>query len=157
MLRPETQDLEAFVDGVWNITEAQERVARQYFDDESIEDACPPLRALLTIMARGSYEGKDAHHPEVRALFTREALLESPWYRERLAARQRRELALWERHLRSLEQHLAELDPQLAENLEELERRRDVARTQLALIGGPAYLEALRGTLGLDPSLIRPS
>ncbi len=45
-LRPETQDLDAFVDGVHNITEAQERVALQAFDDGSIEDACPPLRAL---------------------------------------------------------------------------------------------------------------
>ena len=65
-LRPETQDLEAFVDGVHNITEAQQRVARQYFEDGSIDDACPPLRALLTIMAEGSFEGKDAHHPDIR-------------------------------------------------------------------------------------------
>ena len=43
-LRPETQDLDAFVDGINNITEAQQRVARQYFEDGSIEDACPPLR-----------------------------------------------------------------------------------------------------------------
>src|SRR5690606_26701019 len=51
MLRPETQDLEVFVDGVDNIVQAQERVARQYFEDGSVHDACPPLRALLHIMA----------------------------------------------------------------------------------------------------------
>ncbi len=70
-LRPETQDLEAFVDGVNNVTEAQERVALQAFDDGSIDDACPPLRAVLSIMAHGKYEGKDAHHPDIRKLFTR--------------------------------------------------------------------------------------
>jgi len=51
-LRPETQDLEAFVDGMNNITEAQQRVALQAFEDSSIEDACPPLHALLSIMAQ---------------------------------------------------------------------------------------------------------
>ena len=63
ILRPETQDLEAFVDGVDNITEAQQRVAPQYFEDGSIEDACPPLRALLHIMAHGHFEGSDAQRP----------------------------------------------------------------------------------------------
>src|ERR1044071_2436251 len=42
-LRPESQDLESFVDGIHNISEAQQRVARQAFDDGSIDDACPPL------------------------------------------------------------------------------------------------------------------
>src|SRR5262249_18373959 len=88
-LRPETQDLEAFVDGVHNITEAQQRVALQAFEDGSVEDACPPLRALLSIMGHGAFEGKDAHHSAVRRLFTRDALEESDWYRRRLAARQR--------------------------------------------------------------------
>ena len=44
-LRPELQDLEAFVDGVHNITEAQGRVAKLYLEDGQIENACPPLRA----------------------------------------------------------------------------------------------------------------
>src|SRR5262249_17822923 len=87
-LPPETQDLEAFVDGVHNITEAQQRVAQQTFEDGSIEDACPPLRALLSIMAHGTFEGKDAHHPAIRGLFTLEALQTSEWYQQRLAAKQ---------------------------------------------------------------------
>ena len=68
---------------------------------------CPPLKALLHIMAHGHYEGKDANHPEVRALFTREALLASDWYHERLAVKQQRDMALWERHARSLTEFLA--------------------------------------------------
>ncbi|HFD80032.1 MAG TPA: hypothetical protein ENK05_06530, partial [Gammaproteobacteria bacterium] len=51
ILKPETQGLEVFIDGIDNIVEAQQRVAQQYIDDGSIEDACPPLQALLHIMA----------------------------------------------------------------------------------------------------------
>ena len=111
-LRPETQDLEAFVDGIHNITEAQQRVARQYFEDGSIEDACPPLRALLSIMAEGTFEGKDAHHPDIRRLFTLDALLASDWYRERLAAKQRGDERLWRRHLGYLDALLAGQAPE---------------------------------------------
>ena len=71
MLRPETQDMDAYVDGILNITETQQRVARQYLEDGSINQACPPLRALLQIMAEGQYEGKDSpsrrHSPPVHA------------------------------------------------------------------------------------------
>ena len=69
--------------------------------------ACPPLRALIHIMAHGQFEGQDAHHPEIRALFTREALLASDWYQERLTIKQQRDVALWERHVRSLTEFLA--------------------------------------------------
>ena len=95
MLRPEKQDLEEFAAGVDAIVDAQTRVARQYFEDGSVEAACPPLRALLHIMARGDYEGKGAEDPAVRQMFTREALLSSEWYRERLRTKQARDIALW--------------------------------------------------------------
>ena len=72
-----------------------------------IEDACPPLKALLHIMAHGQSRAKTRNHPEVRALFTREALLASDWYHERLAVKQQRDVALWERHARSLTEFLA--------------------------------------------------
>ena len=58
MLRPEKQDIVQFAAGVDAIVEAQARVARQYFEDGSVEAACPPLKALLHIMADGSYRGK---------------------------------------------------------------------------------------------------
>jgi phosphoenolpyruvate carboxykinase (diphosphate) len=151
-LRPETQDLEAFVDGVHNVTEAQERVARQAFEDGSIADACPPLAALLAIMAHGTFEGKDAHDPAIRRLFTRDVLQASDWYQQRLAARQRGETRLWRRHL-------AALDAALAENTagqplaNELRRRRQYAAAELERVTAPAYLRSLQGTLGTDPSL----
>ena len=153
LLRPETQDLDAFVDGIQNITEAQQRVARQYFEDGSIEDACPPLQCLLEIMAEGVLKGEDVHHPDIRKLFTLDSLLASDWYQKRLAAKQKSDVLLWQRHVRYLDNYLAS-HPQLwAENSSELEHRRTLAQAELQSASDPAYLKMLNGTLGLDPSL----
>jgi hypothetical protein len=152
-LRPESQDLEAFVDGVHNITEAHQRVALQAFEDGSIEDACPPLRALLSIMAHGTFEGRDAHHPALRQLFTLEAIQGSDWYQRRLAARQRGDVRLWRRHVAALDAWLAENTEVQSPLADETRRRQAYATTQLRRATTPAYLESLRGTLGTDPSL----
>ena len=69
MLRPEKQDMAVFADGVDNIVGTHKRAAESYFADGSIEMACPPLKALLHIMARGNYEGRDVNHPGFRVLF----------------------------------------------------------------------------------------
>jgi hypothetical protein len=151
ILRPETQDLAVFADGVNNIVEAQQRVATQYFADGTIDDACPPLKALLHIMAHGQYEGKDASHPEIRALFTRESLLASNWYQERLAIKQKRDASLWQHHVRSLTEFLAR-----AGHREEAERlgiakRLEHACAELERVSAPEYLTSLVGTIGADP------
>ena len=44
MLRPEEQDLDMYVAGVEAIVETQRRVAMNYFEDKSVEAACPPLK-----------------------------------------------------------------------------------------------------------------
>ncbi len=151
ILKPEIQDPAVFADGVDNIVEAQQRVAEAYFADGTIEDACPPLAALLHIMAHGHYEGKDAHHPGIRALFTRESLLASDWYRERLAIKQERDVALWQRHVRSLTDFLAR-----AGHREEAERlgiasRLEHARAELERVSTADYPASLVGTIGADP------
>jgi hypothetical protein len=151
ILRPETQDPAVFADGVDNIVEAQQRVANAYFADGTIHDACPPLRALLHIMAHGDFEGKDASHPEIRAMFTREALLASDWYQERLAIKQKRDVALWQRHVRSLTEFLTRTG-----HYEEAQRlgiagRLEHARSELERVSAPEYLHSLVGTIGADP------
>ncbi len=107
MLRPEKQGLEIAVDGMDNIIETQQRVAQLYFNDGGIEQACPPLKALLHIMRDNHYEGKDVNHPDIRALFTPENLLASDWYKERETALRANEIQLWHRHVNSLENFLA--------------------------------------------------
>jgi len=148
MLRPEKQDLDQFAAGVDAIAEAQKRVAEQYFEDGSIEAACPPLRALLHIMALGSWEGASVEDPAVRALFTRESLLASDWYRARLCAKQTRDIALWKRHLAALEAFEAS---GIKTAPIDIAARLAYARQQLARARCPEYLEELGGTIGGDP------
>jgi hypothetical protein len=151
ILKPETQDPAVFADGVNNIVEAQQRVAAAYFEDGTIEDASPPLRALLHIMAHGQFEGKDANHPEIRALFTRESLLASEWYQERLAVKQQRDIALWERHKRSLSEFLARAGHRDEAKRLGIPARLEHARAELERVSAREYLSALVGTIGADP------
>ncbi len=151
ILQPERQDLEVFVDGVNNIVETQQRVAQQYIDDGSIEDACPPLRALLHIMADGHYQGMDAHHPQIRAMFTLDHLLNSAWYLERLRIKQQRDLELWRRHVDYLDAFLSgNRHGERTGDMRLLERRQLAAR-KLEQIANPEYLQSLVGTIGADP------
>lgn len=142
LLKPETQDLPTFVDGVKNITQAHERVAKEYFEDGTIDEACPPLRAVLHIMAHGTWEGKTAAHPDVRALFTRKYLFDSPWYQKRLETKQRRDIALWKRHVAYLTSH--PVQPLATPKL-------PLALAELARVSHPSYLLSLSATLGADP------
>ncbi|MGD0577386.1 MAG: hypothetical protein ABSC08_00505 [Bryobacteraceae bacterium] len=150
LLRPEKQDAEAFAAGVDAIVESQRRVALNYFEDGSVEAACPPLKALLHIMAQGAYEGLGADDAGLRAMFTREHLLASEWYRERLRVKQQRDVVLWRRHIAALEAF--RLTPVLAAAGEvDTEALLATARQQLARVGSTEYLGELTGTIGADP------
>ena len=151
ILKPELQDPAVFADGVANIVEAQRRVALAYFEDGTIDDLCPPLEALLHIMAHGHYQGKDAGHPEIRGMFTREALLASDWYRARLAVRQQRDIALWQRHVRSLTEFLASPGHRDEAARLGIARRLEHARGELERVGAREYRSSLVGTIGADP------
>ncbi len=151
ILKPETQGLDVYVDGINNIVEAQQREASRYLDDGSVEDACPPLKALLHIMANGEYEGMDAHHPDFRAMFTREYLLESGWYHERLQIKQARDIALWTRHVNSLMLFLDDEDYADEASRLRISDRFVAASEKLEQVRSEEYLKGLVGTLGADP------
>ncbi len=154
ILRPETQDMAVFVDGVENIVEAQQKVAATYLQDGSIEDACPPLKALLHIMAEGQYQGKDVHNPAIRALFTREALLASDWYQERLSIKQARDIRLWERHIAYLDTFSHRASHQDISAKLMISERLVNAKAKLERVKSKEYLHSLSGTIGADP--LRP-
>ncbi len=151
MLKPELQSMEDFVDGINNIVEAQQKVAKGYIADGSVNAAIPPLKAILYIMAEGSWEGKTAEDPEVRNLFEREYVIESDWYKARLEAfRAQREqqvlngMSYMEEFLKS-ERHKDEamrlgIPTKLQQGKEKLKEVRS-----------PEYIERLVGTIGLDP------
>jgi len=153
ILRPETQDFDAYVDGIKHICEAQQRVAKQYLEDGQIEDACPPLKALIHIMATGNYQGKDAHHPEIRQLFTREYLMTSSWYEERLRSKQKIDVALWNRHLKYLDEFASKPAYRNEAIRLGLNHRKNYVQAEILRASSEAYLTRLHGTLGADPSL----
>jgi hypothetical protein len=148
LLRPEKQGLATFAAGVDAIVEAQRRVALNYFDDGSVEAACPPLRALLEIMAEGHSAGLTIDDPKLRAMFTREALLASDWYQERLRVKQHRDISLWRRHLASLKTFRTSGLP--AQNVD-IEARITEAQRQLERVTAADYVNELVGTIGADP------
>jgi phosphoenolpyruvate carboxykinase (diphosphate) len=151
MLRPELQDMRVFVDGVDNIVSTQKRVAQLYFDDGSVHQACPPLKALLHVMLYDQWEGKDLAHPELRALFTREALLASDWYAARLKAKQKVDQALWSRHVDYLHRFLKKTSHADEAVRLGIRDRLEPARIAAKEVESPEYLEQLRGTLGAEP------
>ena len=140
ILKPETQDPAAFADGVRYISEAHEMIGKQYLQDGTADLLCPPLRALVDIMATGSWQGKTAADPEFRALFSRKRVLESDWYQKRLAVKQRRDMELYKRHLDYLNRSAPDREDLLKQTSRELAR-----------VERPEYLEELEGTLGADP------
>ena len=150
MLCPETQGLDAFIDGIDNICEAQQRVARGYFTDGSIEDACPPIQALLHIMANGNYKGKTVDEPAIREMFTRDYLLQSDWYRERLVIKQARDEQLWRLHRTYLGTQLENLDEDETDRRLHLVERIGEADRMIGVVSSQSYLQRLQGTLGAD-------
>ncbi|HIW28685.1 MAG TPA: hypothetical protein H9987_01565 [Candidatus Luteococcus avicola] len=149
MLRPELQGLDTFAESIDVIVTTHQRVAQAYFDDQTVELAIPPLRALLEIMAKGaSAEGWTLETPEFRALFDRRTILGSGWYAQRLTAKQGAEVA----HLRK---GVADLAPFVSKggNLAPvgrlaLDARLDALQHRLAVVQSPAWLRSLEGTLG---------
>jgi hypothetical protein len=151
MLKPELQGPDIFADGMDNIVGTQKRVAKMYFNDGSIAQACLPLKALLHIMLHDTFEGKGLEHPEIRKLFTRETLLASPWYAARLAAKQSIDRNLWKRHVEYLNAFLRR--PSHADVAEKMgiANRLARARKMLEQVEAPEYLQKLGGTLGAEP------
>lgn len=150
MLRPETQGMEAYVDGINNIVEAQQKVAQAYIEDGSINDACPPLQAVLRIMAEGNYEGKTIDDPSIREMFTLDYLLNSDWYKERLVIKQQRDAALWQMNRDYVEQKMDEINESVTDLWAELQDQLENAEHMREWVNSDSYLERLQGTLGAD-------
>lgn len=150
MLRPEKQGLADFVDGVHNIVDTQERVARQYFEDGAIDLAIPPLRALLHLMAEGMWEGRDGSDPAFRALFDREAVLASDWYRARLESKLEIKKDCLARHVTSLEAFLEKKNYASEAERMDVSNRLVTTREKLKVLEDDpeAYLCSIQGTLG---------
>ena len=153
MLKPELQGMSDYVDGIANIVETQKRIADHYFDDGSVEDAIPPLKALLHIMSHGQYKGRTAADAEIRDLFNPAKVREQAWYQERLVAKQENDVNYLTQQAKHIDAFLAKETHRgeaerlgLAKRLVEVQQKLEQARD-----GG--YLKKLEGTLGRDSSL----
>jgi hypothetical protein len=140
-----------FVDGIENIVQAMENSAKLYFEDGIIADACPPLKAVLHVMAHGHYNGKSIKDPEIRALFTRESLLSSKWYNDRLLKKQSIDIALWTRHVRYLEEFLKRPGYEVEASRLNISSRLAAAKHELERVSTEEYVQILVGTIGADP------
>lgn len=152
-LKPELTDAGVFADGMENIVTAMQEAAAHYFADGSVEDACPPLQALLHIMRDGTWNGHDLASPEVRRLFDREEMLKSDWYAARLDAKRKIDAAALDAHARYLEKflkraHYSDVHVQLG-----IPARVERLVEKLRVASEPTYVEQLRGTLGAEPAV----
>jgi hypothetical protein len=154
MLQPELQSIENFVDGVNNIIETQQRVAAAYFEDGTVELACPPLYALLHIMAKGDFEGKGTEDPGIRSLFTRDELMRSDWYHERLVTQQKIDRAHCDMQISFLDEFLEKEHYKSEAERLQIAKRCDNMQAKRVHVASAAYLEDLVGTLGADPAVI---
>ncbi|MDF1489815.1 hypothetical protein [Tessaracoccus caeni] len=147
MLRPELQDLGIYVASIDTIVKTHQRVAQTYFDDGTIALAIPPVRSLLSIMAFGADGGLTLDSPEFRAMFTRESVLASSWYAERVRAAREEELRQARNSVAAMEHFISE--PRNAEAAERLgiARKLEWARSVLSEDPQKAH-ERLLGTLG---------
>ena len=150
MLRPEKQHPADFAEGVNAIVAAQRTVALEYFEDGSIDLACPPIKAILHIMAQGDFEGKGADHPAIRELFTLQSMLGSDWYRERLRTQRALDLALWTSHRDAIEKFASSGMP--APDID-LQARLAATLQHLDCVQSDGYISGLVGTIGADPSM----
>jgi len=150
MLRPELQSVDEFADGVLNIVESHKKIAEAYFRDGSIDNAVPPLKALLSIMVHGNYEGKGLNSPEIRELFTYKYVVESNWYKARLVAKQQSDISLYSSHIKYLEKIMREDHNLSFEMLQSFNERLDKLKEKYEYVCSNEYAKNLFGTIGRD-------
>jgi hypothetical protein len=151
MLKPELQGLEDYVDGIKNITEAQKKVALNYFEDGSIEAAISPLKILLHIMAYGHYEGKKISDAELRSYFDRAYVVNSDWYKKRLELKQQKDIVFYESQIVYLEKFINNVHNTALVSELNIKSRLENVKKRFNEVQSENYLKSLNGTLGADP------
>ncbi len=152
MLRPELQGLGIFAESIATIVTTHERVARSYFQDGTIALAIPPLRALLEIMAEGATAaGWGLDSPEFRVMFTRDAVLASDWYAQRLDAKQAAASARANAGLAAIEKFVSTPGNDEPAARLDMPARVGAARLEAQRLASPEFREQLVGTAGSTP------
>jgi len=152
MLRPELQDLAIFAESIATTVTTHQRVAQAYVDDGTISMAIPPLRALLEIMAHGrSAEGWEWNSPEFRGLFEADSILGSPWYTERLDAKQSAAAERAAAGLAALQKFASTRGNEEPSARLEVAARIAAAEAEYAKFCSQEYRDGIVGTVGRQP------
>ena len=152
MLRPEDQDEAVFAASMATIVATHQRVAAAYIADGTIELAVPPLRALLEIMANGrSAEGWQLDSPEFRAQFTRQTVLDAPWYHIRLDAKQTAASGRAAAGLAAIEKFVATPGNEEPTARLGMPQRVAAAKAEAERLSSPEFREQIVGTVGGTP------
>ncbi|EMD46379.1 Hypothetical protein EHI5A_126350, partial [Entamoeba histolytica KU27] len=146
-LKPELQDLAIYADSYEYMSQTDKGIAMNYVKDGTVEGACPPLKALIYIMANGEYNGMTRESKEFREMFDPEVVLNSEWYKERLVTRQKLEVAKLNKDLAYLNKTIAE-KPRLAETLN---KQIAAVKEELQYVSSEEYLHDINGSIGTDP------
>ena len=107
-------------------------------------------------MAKGRGEARSLNDPEVRAMFTRESMFASAWYRERLDAKRRADIRLWECHEKYLKQFCSKANHQDVAKQMQLETRFRQTQERIEFLKTDEYRQRLDGTLGADFGSLKP-
>ncbi|EDR27680.1 hypothetical protein, conserved [Entamoeba dispar SAW760] len=146
-LKPELQDLAIYADSYEYIEQTDKGVAMNYIKDGTVEGACPPLKALIYIMANGEYNGMTRESKEFRDMFDAKTILNSEWYKERLITRQKLEINKLNKDLAYLNKTITE-KPRLAETLN---KQIIAVKEELQYVSSEEYLIDIDGSIGTDP------
>ena len=102
-------------------------------------------------MAYGHYEGKDISDLELRKYFNRDYVINSAWYKERLALKQQKDIEYYgsqidylDSFIKSPHNDILVEELQLNTRLENTKKLYNEAKSQ-------EYLNKLVGTIGRDP------
>jgi hypothetical protein len=102
-------------------------------------------------MAHGEFEGKTLEDPELRAMFSRDAMLNSDWYKARLQSQQESDVEAWKGHVEYLHNFLKKESHQGVASQLQIEARLNTAKSRLEQVSQPAYCDELQGSIGRQP------
>jgi hypothetical protein len=132
-----------------------EKIAKSYIADGTADDAIPPLKALIYIMANGEYKDMKVNDEKFRDLFKYEYVINSDWYKERLMNKQEIEIRLMERKIDNLQKFIEK--PINESILIEFgyKEKLILAKEKLEFYKSDKYLKSLEGTIGADNISLR--
>ena len=84
-------------------------------------------------------------------MFTLESMLVSDWYKARLETQQRRDIALWTRHVKTLSDFIVRPESRREAEQLDIAARLATAKAELDRVSSPEYLSDLSGQSGADP------